>query len=141
MLQQQQLFRRTNNVLSNKDLTKILPICGFLYGGSSNIKDEGRPFNIVLDSILDMIKVKKIPINIIPSTTIVDMNVVNFPFTVPAMNIAEIVIKNGKRPLQGTNAFVRIAISFSLGESIILVPTTPAALQPNPMHMVRACFP
>lgn len=31
--------------------------------------------------------------------------------------------------------------SFSLGESIILEPITPAALQPNPIHMVNACFP
>lgn len=34
-----------------------------------------------------------------------------------------------------------IAINFSLGEFIILQPTTPAALQPNPMHIVNACFP
>ena len=51
----------TNNVLSKIDLTKILPIWGFLYGGSSNVKEEGIPFNIVLDSILDTINVKKIP--------------------------------------------------------------------------------
>ena len=36
---------------------------------------------------------------------------------------------------------VSIAINFSLGEPIIRHPTTPAALQPNPMHMVNACFP
>ena len=51
------------------------------------------------------------------------------------------VISKGNLPLQGTKAFVSIAISFSLGESIILHPTTPAALQPNPMHIVSACFP
>ena len=38
------------------------------------------------------------------------------------MKIVATVIKNGKRPLQGTNAFVTIAIIFSLGESIILHP-------------------
>ena len=43
--------------------------------------------------------------------------------------------------LQGTKLFVKIAISFSRGESIILVPTIPAALQPNPIHMVSACLP
>ena len=37
--------------------------------------------------------------------------------------------------LQGTKLLVSIAINLSLGESIILAPTTPAALQPNPMHM------
>ena len=38
------------------------------------------------------------------------------------MNMVETVIKNGKRPLQGTKALVTIAIIFSLGESIILQP-------------------
>ena len=46
-----------------------------------------------------------------------------------------IVIRKGKRPLQGTKALVKIEIRRSLGESIILQPITPAALQPNPMHM------
>lgn len=47
-----------------------------------------------------------------------------------------IVIKKGNLPLHGINVFVRIAISLSRGELIILQPITPAALQPNPMHMV-----
>ena len=51
------------------------------------------------------------------------------------------VIKNGNLPLQGTKLFVKTAIKRSRGESIILHPTTPAALQPNPIHIVRACFP
>lgn len=46
-----------------------------------------------------------------------------------------IQIKNGNLPLHGIKLFVRIDTSFSLGESIILHPTTPAALQPSPMHM------
>ena len=52
------------------------------------------------------------------------------------INTVATVIKNGNLPLHGTNAFVNIAINLSLGESIILHPTTPAALHPNPMHMV-----
>ena len=52
-----------------------------------------------------------------------------------------IVISKGNLPLQGTKAFVRIAINFSLGEFIIFVPTTPAALQPNPIHIVSDCLP
>lgn len=44
-------------------------------------------------------------------------------------------IKKGYLPLQGTKELVTEAITLSLGDSIILVPTTPAALQPNPMHM------
>ena len=43
--------------------------------------------------------------------------------------------------MHGTKLFVSIAIKRSRGESIILQPTTPAALQPKPIHMVNACFP
>lgn len=50
-------------------------------------------------------------------------------------------IKKGNLPLHGIKLFVKIEISFSLGESIILHPTTPAALQPSPIHIVSACFP
>lgn len=57
---------KTKMVLSSKDLTIILPIWGFLYGGSSKTNEEGTPFNIVLESILDINNVNKIP----KSTTI-----------------------------------------------------------------------
>ena len=57
------------------------------------------------------------------------------------IKIIDIVIRNGNLPLHGTKLFVIIDKSFSLGESIILHPTTPAALHPNPIHIVNACFP
>ena len=44
-------------------------------------------------------------------------------------------IRVGKRPLQGTKLLVMMAISRSLGLSMMRQPTTPAALQPKPMHM------
>ena len=47
----------------------------------------------------------------------------------------------GNLPLQGTRLFVIIPRSLSLGESMIRQPITPAALQPKPIHIVRACFP
>ena len=47
----------------------------------------------------------------------------------------------GNLPLHGTKLFVTIAIKRSRGESIILQPTIPAALQPNPIHIVSACLP
>ena len=59
----------------------------------------------------------------------------------PTKNIEIMEIMVGKRPLQGTKLLVSIAIIRSLGESMILQPTTPAALQPNPIQMVSACFP
>ncbi len=58
------------------------------------------------------------------------------PCIVPAIKIVATDIKNGNLPLQGTKLFVKIAINLSLGESMILHPTHPAALHPNPMHMV-----
>lgn len=126
----------TNKVLSNKERINILPICGVLYGGSSNVKDEGSPFNIVLDNIFETNKVSKIPNKTTNITTIAATKPENIPAIEPEINIVATVIKNGNLPLHGTKQFVSIAINFSLGEFIILVPTTAAALQPNPMHMV-----
>ena len=60
----------------------------------------------------------------------------------PAMkNMVISAINVGKRPLQGTRLLVMMASSRSLGELMIRHPTTPAALQPKPMAMVRACRP
>ena len=54
----------TNRVLSKRDLTITFPIWGFLYGGSSKIKEEGIPFSIVFERIFETISV-----NIIPKST------------------------------------------------------------------------
>ena len=131
----------TNKVLSKNELTIILPNCGFLYGGNSNANDEGIPFKIVFDSIFDTNNVRKIPKSMTNITAIVDTIEAPKPCIVPAINIVAIDINSGNLPLQGTKLFVNIAINFSLGELIILHPTTPAALQPNPIHIVIICFP
>ena len=47
----------------------------------------------------------------------------------------------GKRPLHGMRLLVSTASSRSRSESMIRQPTTPAALQPSPMHIVSACLP
>lgn len=41
---------RTNMVLSINEVYKTLPIWGLLYGGNSNVNDEGTPFKIVFDN-------------------------------------------------------------------------------------------
>lgn len=74
-------------------------------------------------------------------TDIVEIIELVKPEVLPAIKIVAIAIKNGNLPLHGTKLLVRIAINLSLGESIILHPTHPAALQPNPMHMVIICLP
>ena len=56
-------------------------------------------------------------------------------------NMVMMAMRVGNRPLQGTKLLVMVAIRRSLGESMIRQPTTPAALQPKPIAMVRACLP
>ena len=129
---------RTNKVLSNIDLTITLPICGFLYGGISKTNDDGIPLRMVLDKILDTKRVTIMANTNTPVRIILDFKLLNVP---TAKNMVMMAISPGNLPLHGTNALVRIAISLSLGESIILHPTTPHALQPRPMHIERACFP
>lgn len=63
------------------------------------------------------------------------------PAFTPTKNMLIIAMRVGNRPLQGTKLLVRMAISRSLGESMIRQPTIPAALHPKPIHMVRACLP
>ena len=133
---------KTNSVLSNIDRIITLPNCGFLYGGSSSVKKDGKPFNIVLDRIFDTIKVIISPKIIIPERYIAHIKLFNNEFESQfKQNIVINAINVGKRPLQGVKLFVNIAISLSRGESIILQPIIPAALHPNPIHVVRACFP
>lgn len=100
------------------------------------MNEEGTPFNMVCDNSLEMRSVIHIPSKITNNTLTVAKREEAKPLAKLPMKIEATVIKNGNLPLQGTNALVKIEISFSLGESIILHPTTPAALQPNPMHIV-----
>ena len=85
--------------------------------------------------------VAKMPISIITVKNKADSKEEAMFVLVPTKNIVSIAIRVGKRPLHGTKLFVRIASSRSRFESIILHPTTPAALQPNPIHIVSACLP
>ena len=96
---------------------------------------------MVFDKILDTKSVINTPNTIMPVMVVVAIIVWNGFFAVPAIKIVVMVINVGKRPLQGTKKFVIVAISLSLGESMILQPITPAALHPKPIHMVNACFP
>ena len=63
------------------------------------------------------------------------------PAPAPAKNMVMRAIRVGKRPLQGTKLLVKVAMSRSRGLSMMRQPVTPAALQPKPMAMVRACLP
>ena len=89
----------TNRVLSKMERIKILPNWGFLYGGNSSTKEEGIPFKIVFDSILEIINVKKIPNITINITKKVEINDAPIPCTMPAINIVAIDIKMGNLPI------------------------------------------
>ena len=105
------------------------------------MKEEGIPFKIVFDNIFDIKRVITTPSIITPIKIRAENRERNGDTIPAAKNIVIIDISMGKRPLHGTKLFVIIAISLSRGESIIRQPITPAALQPNPMHIVSACFP
>lgn len=89
----------TNNVLSKMDLTTIFPTWGFLYGDNSSTNDDGTPFNIVFESILDTNSVKNIPKSITKITASVDTSDAFNPCIVPAIKILAIVIKKGNLPV------------------------------------------
>mgnify|MGYP004473438409 CR=1 FL=1 len=131
-----QALASTNTVRSKIERTRTLVNCGFLYGGSSRVNDDAIPLRTVMERTFDIISVIITPIIITPKRIIAES-------TLPAVtkNIVIIIIIVGNRPLHGTKLLVSIAISLSRGESIILQPVTPQALQPNPIAIVIACFP
>lgn len=113
-----------------------------VYGkGGSRVNEEGTPFKIVLESSCEIQKVVKTPRITVAANKIAERKLPPKLTELPTKNIVIIEIKIGKRPLHGTKLFVKIAINYSLGEFIMRVPTIPAALQPNPIHMVKACLP
>ena len=129
----------TNRVRSKIERIMTLPICGFLYGGNSSVNEEGTPFNIVFDRNLETANVI-ITAKAINTASRTDENIESSGAAMlPRKNIDIIDIMVGNRPLQGTKLFVTAAISRSRGESIIRHPVTPAALHPNPMHML-GCY-
>ena len=131
---------KTKIVRSKTLLTITLPICGFLNGGNSRIKGFGFPFKNVLDNsdVASSVTATLKTMNKVKIIADKKPFKVPFPITKKAVIIAVIM---GKRPLQGTKQLVIIASNRSLFESIILLPVTPTALQPKPMHIVRACLP
>ena len=105
------------------------------------MKEEGVPRKRVADKSRVTAKVIKTERRITSIRKKADKTEEKKPPTLPIKKSEISVISVGKRPLQGTKEFVKIANSRSRGESIIRQPTTPAALHPKPIHIVNACFP
>ena len=94
---------------------------------------------MVADSKRDTISVIATPSTITAVKSSADRREESAP--APTKNMVRMLIRIGNLPLQGTKQLVKMAIIRSRGESIIRQPTTPAALHPNPIHMVSACLP
>ena len=98
------------------------------------------PFSKVLDKILVARNVTEILSTIKNVKNIPETKLSSLPMKTTVTSEMRVVII-GNLPLQGTNDFVSMASIRSRFESIIRHPVTPTALQPNPIHIVRACFP
>ena len=131
---------KTDNTLVFIERIIVLNICGFLYLGNSKINEED--FSAVTDEIIFEVN-SVIAVAIISSSRIINAvkMCVKLPSTDAAKKMVLRVISVGMRPLQGMKLFVSIAMLRSLLDDIIRHPTTPQALQPNPISIVRACFP
>ena len=105
------------------------------------MKEEGCPLRMVLERSQDTRKVIRMPNRIRRVRRKAALKVLPGPEAAPMKNMAIRAVRVGNLPLQGTKLLVRTAISRSLGESMMRQPVTPAALQPKPIIMVRACLP
>lgn len=83
---------------------------------------------MVLDRILDNNNVIKIPSKITNSTAKEERTEEAKPVKKLPIKMLAIVIRIGKRPLQGTNELVKMAMRRSRGESMILQPTIPCCI-------------
>ena len=105
------------------------------------MNDEGKPFRSVAERSFETKSVTTTPKTITVNNKPAETSERNGNEIPVAKNIVIIAIKVGNLPLQGTKLFVTVAIIRSLGDSIIRQPVTPQALHPNPINIVRDCFP
>ena len=128
----------TNSVRSSTERTITCPTCGARYGGSSSAKADGLPRSTVTLS-------SHVAPNVSPTlSTSAAVSSSALTSELPpaaAKNMVMSAMSAGNRPLHGMRLLVSTASSRSRSESMMRQPTTPAALQPRPMHIVSACLP
>lgn len=100
------------------------------------MKEEGIPFNTVMERTLETAKVMHTPRTMNRVRSRADSMESKAPPDTPTKNMEIMAMRVGNLPLQGTKLLVIMAMSRSLGESMMRQPTMPAALHPNPIHMV-----
>lgn len=98
------------------------------------MKEDGIPFNSVLDKTFDTDNVMVTPSRISAVSMIPEARV-RKEAKDAAKKMVMMAIRVGNRPLQGTKLFVSMAMSLSRGDWMMRQPVTPQALHPNPMHM------
>ena len=131
----------TCSVRCKNALARTFPTCGTRYGGSSSTNAEGTPRKRVFDKSHEAASVASTPTASTADRASATAAGCAPPEAPAERNIVKSASIVGKRPLHGTNAFVKTAKSRSRGESRIRQPMTPTALQPIPMHIVSACLP
>jgi hypothetical protein len=99
------------------------------------------PRSTVADSSQDEKNIAPTPSSVTPTTALAEARPASGAGTTAPTKIVASRIWVGQRPLQSEKLLVMMATRRSRGLSITRVATTPAALQPNPMHMVSACLP
>ena len=107
------------------------------------IPSDGPPMVVTMerDSSREQASVPAAPSTSTASSSTAPSSEASSPVRPPTKNRVMMAIRVGNFPLQGTSEEVRMAMSRSLGLSMIRQPVTPQALQPRLMHMVRACLP
>ena len=114
------------------------PTCGARYGGSSSAKADGLPRSTV---ILSSHVAPNVSPTLSTSAAVSSSALTSELPPAAAKNMVMSAMSAGNRPLHGMRLLVSTASSRSRSESMIRQPTTPAALQPRPMHIVSACLP
>ena len=111
------------------------PTRGLRKGGSSRAKEEGRPFKTVADSRREHASVPATPRTSVPSSSAAPSTEESRPERPPTKYRVMRAMRVGNLPLQGTREEVKMAMSRSLGLSMMRQPVTPQALHPMDIHM------
>ncbi len=117
-------------VRSMSEVYSVLRICGGRYGGSSRLNADASPRSSERERAHDVRNVSPIPRSATATTADAVTTPARADGTRAPMKSDAIRICVGQRPLQSEKLFVMIAISRSLGLSMIRVATIPAALHP-----------
>ena len=99
------------------------------------------PRSTVRESSHEAASIVAMPSTAMPTTAAAETSPARWAGARAPMKMDATRICVGQRPLHSEKLLVMMAMSRSRGLSMMRVDTTPAALHPKPMHIVRACLP